>query len=105
MDHFYFAPTFFCMKINYSFSQSYKNIFFMNEIDSYCQRGHFSFSFKILQMTHEHLDAVLGLDDIRAVQPFSPTNEFNPTSIYLAQETKRYLCGYSFFPFSTDYFL
>ncbi|OUZ99382.1 hypothetical protein BVC80_7261g2 [Macleaya cordata] len=36
-------------------------------------------------LTHEHADAVLGLDDIRAVQPFSPTNEINPTSIHLSQ--------------------
>ncbi|GFY88825.1 metallo-hydrolase/oxidoreductase superfamily protein [Actinidia rufa] len=37
-------------------------------------------------LTHEHADAVLGLDDIRAVQPFSPTNDIAPTAIYLAQE-------------------
>lgn len=36
-------------------------------------------------LTHEHADAVLGLDDIRAVQPFSPTNDINPTPIYLTQ--------------------
>ncbi|VFQ74860.1 unnamed protein product [Cuscuta campestris] len=36
-------------------------------------------------LTHEHADAVLGLDDIRAVQPFSPTNEIDPTPIYLNQ--------------------
>ncbi|KAI0501346.1 hypothetical protein KFK09_016290 [Dendrobium nobile] len=36
-------------------------------------------------LTHEHADAVLGLDDIRAVQPFSPTNEIDPTPIYLTQ--------------------
>ncbi|KAK1282715.1 hypothetical protein QJS10_CPB22g00113 [Acorus calamus] len=36
-------------------------------------------------LTHEHADAVLGLDDIRAIQPFSPTNDIDPTSIYLAQ--------------------
>lgn len=37
-------------------------------------------------LTHEHADAVLGLDDIRAVQPFSPTNDINPTPIYLTQD-------------------
>ncbi|XP_057507104.1 putative hydrolase C777.06c isoform X1 [Actinidia eriantha] len=37
-------------------------------------------------LTHEHADAVLGLDDIRAVQPYSPTNDIAPTAIYLAQE-------------------
>ncbi|XAR72507.1 hypothetical protein NMG60_11019174 [Bertholletia excelsa] len=37
-------------------------------------------------LTHEHADAVLGLDDIRAVQPYSPTNDIDPTPIYLTQE-------------------
>ncbi|XP_042483758.1 putative hydrolase C777.06c [Macadamia integrifolia] len=36
-------------------------------------------------LTHEHADAVLGLDDIRAVQPFSPMNDIDPTPIYLTQ--------------------
>lgn len=36
-------------------------------------------------LTHEHADAVLGLDDIRAVQPYSPTNDIEPTPIYLTQ--------------------
>lgn len=36
-------------------------------------------------LTHEHADAVLGLDDIRAVQPYSATNEIDPTPIYLSQ--------------------
>lgn len=36
-------------------------------------------------LTHEHADAVLGLDDIRAIQPFSPTNDIDPTPIYLNQ--------------------
>ncbi|KAK8963134.1 hypothetical protein KSP40_PGU017403 [Platanthera guangdongensis] len=36
-------------------------------------------------LTHEHADAVLGLDDIRAVQPYSSTNEIDPTPIYLTQ--------------------
>lgn len=36
-------------------------------------------------LTHEHADAVLGLDDIRAVQPYSPTNDIKPTPIYLTQ--------------------
>ncbi|XP_059439594.1 putative hydrolase C777.06c [Corylus avellana] len=36
-------------------------------------------------LTHEHADAVLGLDDIRAVQPYSSTNDIDPTSIYLSQ--------------------
>ncbi|KAL9224376.1 hypothetical protein vseg_000413 [Gypsophila vaccaria] len=38
-------------------------------------------------LTHEHADAVLGLDDIRAVQPFSPTNDISPTPIYLTQDS------------------
>ncbi|KAL3833671.1 hypothetical protein ACJIZ3_008407 [Penstemon smallii] len=36
-------------------------------------------------LTHEHADAVLGLDDIRIVQPFSPTNDIDPTPIYLTE--------------------
>ncbi|XP_020599785.1 putative hydrolase C777.06c isoform X2 [Phalaenopsis equestris] len=36
-------------------------------------------------LTHEHADAILGLDDIRGVQPFSPTNDIDPTPIYLTQ--------------------
>ncbi|KAL5540317.1 hypothetical protein UlMin_045062 [Ulmus minor] len=36
-------------------------------------------------LTHEHADAVLGLDDIRVVQPFSPTNDIDPLPIYLSQ--------------------
>ncbi|XP_057949814.1 putative hydrolase C777.06c isoform X2 [Malania oleifera] len=38
-------------------------------------------------LTHEHADAVLGLDDIRAVQPYSPTNDISPTPIYLTQHS------------------
>ncbi|KAF7801246.1 putative hydrolase [Senna tora] len=38
-------------------------------------------------LTHEHADAVLGLDDIRAVQPFSPTNDIDPTPIYLSRHS------------------
>lgn len=36
-------------------------------------------------LTHEHADATLGLDDIRSVQPFSPTNDISPTPVYLSQ--------------------
>ncbi|KAL6500687.1 hypothetical protein OROHE_025484 [Orobanche hederae] len=42
-------------------------------------------------LTHEHADAVLGLDDIRIVQPFSPTNDINPTPIYLTQDAMEIL--------------
>ncbi|KAE8725835.1 clathrin light chain 1-like [Hibiscus syriacus] len=35
-------------------------------------------------LTHEHADAILGLDDIRAVQPHSPTNDIDPCH-YLTQ--------------------
>ncbi|KAH0450330.1 hypothetical protein IEQ34_021022 [Dendrobium chrysotoxum] len=38
-------------------------------------------------LSHEHIDIVLGLDDIRTVQPFSPTNEIDPTPIYLTQNS------------------
>lgn len=36
-------------------------------------------------LTHEHADAVLGLDDIRAVQPYSPANDTDPIPIYLTE--------------------
>lgn len=36
-------------------------------------------------LTHEHADAILGLDDIRVVQPFSPSNDIDPTAIYLTE--------------------
>ncbi|CAN1302385.1 Putative hydrolase C777.06c [Linum perenne] len=36
-------------------------------------------------LTHEHADAVLGLDDVRAVQPFSPINAIDPTPIFLSE--------------------
>ncbi|XP_022140241.1 putative hydrolase C777.06c [Momordica charantia] len=38
-------------------------------------------------LTHEHADAILGLDDIRAVQPFSPVNDIDPTPIYLTHHS------------------
>jgi phosphoribosyl 1,2-cyclic phosphodiesterase len=49
-------------------------------------------------LTHEHADAVLGLDDIRAVQPYSATNDIDPTSIYLSQHAME-RCLYLFFFF------
>ncbi|KAJ4703086.1 Metallo-hydrolase/oxidoreductase superfamily protein [Melia azedarach] len=36
-------------------------------------------------LTHEHADAVLGLDDVRGVQPYSPINDIDPTPVYLSQ--------------------
>ncbi|KAK7319104.1 hypothetical protein RJT34_03817 [Clitoria ternatea] len=38
-------------------------------------------------LTHEHADAVHGLDDMRSVQPVSPTNDIDPTPIYLSQHS------------------
>ncbi|KAK6917136.1 Metallo-beta-lactamase [Dillenia turbinata] len=38
-------------------------------------------------LTHEHADATLGLDDIRTVQPYSPTNDITPTPVYLTQHS------------------
>jgi ribonuclease BN (tRNA processing enzyme) len=45
---------------------------------------HFNYSLQII-LTHEHADAILGLDDVRIVQSFSPTNDIEPTPIYLSQ--------------------
>ncbi|XP_027085920.1 putative hydrolase C777.06c [Coffea arabica] len=38
-------------------------------------------------LSHEHADAVLGLDDVRAVQPYSTKNDIDPTPIYLSQHS------------------
>ncbi|CAI9094894.1 OLC1v1030724C1 [Oldenlandia corymbosa var. corymbosa] len=38
-------------------------------------------------LSHEHADAILGLDDVRVVQPFSPTNDIDPTPIYLTEHS------------------
>jgi phosphoribosyl 1,2-cyclic phosphodiesterase len=50
-------------------------------------------------LTHEHADAVLGLDDIRSVQPYSATNDIDPTSIYLSQHAMERCLYLSFFLF------
>jgi phosphoribosyl 1,2-cyclic phosphodiesterase len=38
-------------------------------------------------LTHEHADAMLGLDDIREVLPCNPCNDIDPTPIFLNQFT------------------
>ncbi|WCJ20726.1 Metallo-hydrolase/oxidoreductase superfamily protein [Euphorbia peplus] len=38
-------------------------------------------------LTHEHADAALGLDDVRALQSFSPTNDIDPTPVYLSRSS------------------
>ncbi|XP_064972608.1 putative hydrolase C777.06c isoform X3 [Musa acuminata AAA Group] len=41
-------------------------------------------------LTHEHADAIFGLDDVRIVQsfiPFSPPNDIDPTPIYATKFT------------------
>ncbi|URE16225.1 hypothetical protein MUK42_10373 [Musa troglodytarum] len=41
-------------------------------------------------LTHEHTDAIFGLDDVRIVQsfiPFSPPNDIDPTPIYATKFT------------------
>ncbi|RZB96138.1 putative hydrolase [Glycine soja] len=43
--------------------------------------------FSQIVLTHEHADAVLGLDDVLAVQPFSPTNDIDPIPVYLTQHS------------------
>lgn len=43
-------------------------------------------------LAHEHADAVLGLDVIRALQAYSATNDIDRTPVYLTQfATERYL--------------
>ncbi|EFJ29842.1 hypothetical protein SELMODRAFT_145906 [Selaginella moellendorffii] len=38
-------------------------------------------------LTHEHADAMLGLDEIRGVQPYNSLNRIKPLSCFLSQET------------------
>lgn len=38
-------------------------------------------------LTHEHADAILGLDDIRGVQPYNPYNFIEPTPVFLTQHS------------------
>lgn len=38
-------------------------------------------------LTHEHADALLGVDNIRGIQPYSPHNDIDPTPIFVNQFT------------------
>lgn len=38
-------------------------------------------------LTHEHADALLGLDDVRGVQPYNPNNDIDPTPVFVNQFT------------------
>ncbi|KAH7373049.1 hypothetical protein KP509_17G034700, partial [Ceratopteris richardii] len=38
-------------------------------------------------LTHEHADAIFGLDDIRGIQPVNEFNLIEPTPVYLTQES------------------
>ncbi|MED6123397.1 hypothetical protein PIB30_048820 [Stylosanthes scabra] len=38
-------------------------------------------------LTHEHADGILGLDDVHSLQPISPTNDIDPTPIYLTHHS------------------
>lgn len=40
-----------------------------------------------LILTHEHADAILGLDDVRGVQPFNVNNDIPPMPVFVAQHT------------------
>ncbi|KAJ7297864.1 hypothetical protein O6H91_Y032400 [Diphasiastrum complanatum] len=40
-----------------------------------------------LILTHEHADAILGLDDIRGVQPYNPFNMIEPMPVFLSRHT------------------
>ncbi|RWW26425.1 hypothetical protein GW17_00009183 [Ensete ventricosum] len=46
-------------------------------------------------LTHEHADAIFGLDDVRIVQsfiPFSPSNDIDPTPVYATKFTMDRRC-------------
>jgi len=38
-------------------------------------------------LTHEHADALLGLDDVRGVQPYNHNNDIEPTPVFVNQFT------------------
>lgn len=38
-------------------------------------------------LTHEHADALLGLDDVRGVQPYNRNNDIEPTPVFVNQFT------------------
>lgn len=38
-----------------------------------------------LLLSHEHADAILGLDDVRGVQVYSPHNDVPPLPVYCSQ--------------------
>lgn len=40
-----------------------------------------------LVLTHEHADAILGLDDVRGVQPYNTMNDIEPMPVFLSQHT------------------
>lgn len=40
-----------------------------------------------LILTHEHADAMLGLDNVRGVQPFNANNDIPPTPVFVSQHT------------------
>lgn len=40
-----------------------------------------------LILTHEHADAILGLDNVRGVQPFNVNNDIPPTPVFVSQHT------------------
>ena len=40
-----------------------------------------------LILTHEHADAILGLDNVRGVQPFNANNDIPPTPVFVSQHT------------------
>lgn len=40
-----------------------------------------------LILTHEHADAMLGLDNVRGVQPFNVRNEIPPMPVFVTQHT------------------
>ena len=40
-----------------------------------------------LILTHEHADAMLGLDNVRGVQPFNVNNDIPPMPVFVTQHT------------------
>lgn len=48
---------------------------------------HMGLAWVQLILTHEHADAILGLDNVRGVQPVNLNNDIPPMPVFVAQHT------------------
>jgi phosphoribosyl 1,2-cyclic phosphodiesterase len=52
-----------------------------------CDRFNFLLCELQVILTHEHADAILGLDDIRGVQPVNAYNRIEPLPVFLTKHS------------------